>query len=257
MLSVDLENRTALARDLVSEAADVARDHRRRGQRTVSKGAQDFVTDADRAIEALIRRAVQARFPGDGFLGEELGEVAPAPDGLTWVIDPIDGTSRYAFGLPEWCISIALCRKKVPIFGLVHAPDLAQTYSAHAGGGALWNGSGIGCSDGAGLEQGLFNLEVSGRDIEAFCAVARRIMERTGGLTRVGSGALALCWVGAGHLRASYDDASHAWDHMAAALIAREAGAWVDLPPDFESGAVLAASEVVWPAAKALIGAIS
>ena len=73
MLSVDLENRTALARDLVSEAADVARDHRRRGQRTVSKGAQDFVTDADRAIEALIRRAVQARFPGDGFLGEELG----------------------------------------------------------------------------------------------------------------------------------------------------------------------------------------
>jgi myo-inositol-1(or 4)-monophosphatase len=105
----------------------------------ILKGRQDWLTPADEAVERLVARALATSFPEDGFRGEETG---PTRSGsLTWVVDPIDGTSNYARGGSRFCVSIGLLEGDLPVAGVLVAPALGEAFSACAGGGAFLNGA--------------------------------------------------------------------------------------------------------------------
>jgi myo-inositol-1(or 4)-monophosphatase len=103
------------------------------------KADQSLVTDVDRGIEAMVREEIGARFPGDGFYGEEGGGAPLAHDRL-WVVDPIDGTTNMVFGLPVWGVSIGLCEGGEPRLGAFHLPRLGESFWFERGGGAFLNG---------------------------------------------------------------------------------------------------------------------
>ena len=103
------------------------------------KGAQDWLTEADGAVERLIRDRLRAAFPADGFLGEEEGGDAGS-GALRWVADPIDGTSNFARGRPRWCVSLGLLGEGRALAGVLAAPCLGEVYAAREGGGATLNG---------------------------------------------------------------------------------------------------------------------
>src|ERR1700712_2628748 len=136
-----------LARSIAEEAGELAARLRREGVEVAATKSSpiDIVTEADRATEDLIRGRPAPLRPEEGFLGEESGG-AGGTSGLTWVVDPIDGTVNYLYGLPNWSVSIAVVEGDpdpatwTALAGAVAAPGLGELYSASAGGGATVNG---------------------------------------------------------------------------------------------------------------------
>lgn len=100
---------------------------------------QDVVSRADREVEQMIDQQIRASFPDDGFLGEEYG-LQPGTSGYTWVVDPIDGTSPFLNGMPNWCVSVAVLHDGVPVIGVIFAPTYQECYVAALGQGATLNG---------------------------------------------------------------------------------------------------------------------
>jgi myo-inositol-1(or 4)-monophosphatase len=149
--------------------------------------------------------------PDDGILGEE-GAARAGTSGVRWVIDPLDGTTNYVYGLPLWCVSIAAEVDAQTAVGVVHAPALGLTYVGVAGRGSLERS-----------RRGERPLEQRRRQAEALVEVAPRVRD----VRRLGSAAIDLCWVAAGHTDAYVESRLHPWDVAAGALIAREAGAIV------------------------------
>jgi myo-inositol-1(or 4)-monophosphatase len=124
--------RHAAAEEIARAAGRLALDFFSRRDELVVEAkanAQDIVSRADREVEELIRARVTERFPDDGFLGEELG-ATPGASGYTWVIDPIDGTSPFLFGLPHWCVSIAVQSPGVTVAGAIAAPTRDEVFTA-------------------------------------------------------------------------------------------------------------------------------
>ena len=122
---------------MAEEAGALALDYFNRRETLVieqKRDPQDVVSVADREVENLIRKRVAEKFPDDGFLGEEYG-LQPGTSGLTWVVDPIDGTSPFVNGMPNWCVSIALLKDEEPIIGVIAAPCHQEVYAAAAGRG--------------------------------------------------------------------------------------------------------------------------
>lgn len=197
----------------------------------------DVVTEMDRRSEELIVSMIKKARPQDGFLGEE-GAATASQSGITWVIDPIDGTVNYLYRYPAWAVSIAACvaapgmaEDMKAIVGVVHAPLLNETWFAREGEGSFLR-------DGLGEHR----LKVRGEDRlahalvatgfpyqsekrEVMGAIAAQLLPRVRDLRRPGSAALDICNVAAGRVDAYYERTTHAWDRAAAALIAREAGA--------------------------------
>lgn len=194
----------------------------------------DIVTRADRETEQLIRDALAAARPQDGFLGEESGGGSSA-SGLTWVVDPIDGTVNYFYGIPAWAVSIAVVEGDPEpstwrtLAGAVVNPVLKEVYTASAGGGARLNGSPIHVTEGVDLELALVGTGF-GYDAEVRRRQARFVGELVGDvrdIRRIGAASLDLCSVAAGRLDAYFERGLNPWDHAAGALIAQEAGARV------------------------------
>ena len=139
--ATDLHHRLRAAEAVVREAGRAAVDHfaRRELLRIDRKGAQDLVSEADRACEDLIVAGLARLFPNDGFLGEERG--AHNPDAAAvWVIDPIDGTHNFLTGIPFWCVSVGMVAKGELMLGIIHHPLAGELYSARRDGGAFLNG---------------------------------------------------------------------------------------------------------------------
>jgi myo-inositol-1(or 4)-monophosphatase len=223
--------------------------------------ASDPVSAADRASEKLITDALTADRPGDGLLGEE-GASRPSATGLTWVIDPLDGTVNYLYGRPDWCVSIAVEDATGALAGVVHQPRTGTTWSAIRGAGAyrddtttyqtVWyGGQRLGPPRQVGLEAALVGT--------GFSYLPERRAEQAGHLSRLlpavrdirrgGSAALDLCSVADGTSDAYYEHVIQPWDVAAGALIAREAGATVVRGPgtDFPQGILAAAPSVAAP----------
>jgi myo-inositol-1(or 4)-monophosphatase len=225
-----------IARTIAVEAGALARQRRSEGvEVAASKSSpEDVVTHADRETEALIRRRLGELRPRDGFLGEESGAERGA-SGLTWVVDPIDGTVNFLYGIPQWAVSIAVVEGEPDpatwraIAGCVVAPALGEVFTASAGGGAFLNGAPLAANGAADLSQALvatgFAYSAERRGKQA--AVAAELITRVRDLRRLGSAALDLCYVGAGRLDAYYEQGLHPWDMAAGALVAAEAGAAV------------------------------
>jgi myo-inositol-1(or 4)-monophosphatase len=189
------------------------------------KGEVDLLTEVDEEAERVIREELLGTFPTHGMLAEEGGKLAGEED-ARWIVDPLDGTTNYAHGLPIFYVSIALERAGKIILGVVHDPIREETYIAERGGGATLNGGPIRVSDTEELIQALIAtgfpydraempeaLELFGR----FAAITR-------GMRRLGSTALDLCHVASGRLDGYYERGIWAWDIAAGSLLLEEAG---------------------------------
>ena len=212
--------------------------HRRAGLEIETKRAlTDMVSVADREVEQLIRAGLQAAFPHDAFLGEEYG-LTSGSSGLTWVVDPIDGTAPFLNGLPGWCVSIGVMDAKGPLLGAIYAPVLDEMFLGGRGQGATLNGRPTQVSQRFDLSSGLLGFGSNDR------ASARRIGQlqqefSAQGIAQVryGSGALMLAYVAAGRLVGFCEARMSLWDCLAAyALIEAAGGRTAGFGPDAING---------------------
>jgi myo-inositol-1(or 4)-monophosphatase len=241
-----------LAVDLARRAGDLALSMREGVEVAATKTTPtDVVTAADAAAEQLVVEGIRAARPGDGLLGEEGGE-APGTTGVRWVVDPIDGTVNFLYGVPQWAVSIAVEVDGEVAAGVVHDPAKQETWTALRGEGAWLNGRRLRCSGATDLAQALvatgFSYDARRRAAQA--ALLPTLLPRVRDIRRLGAGALDLCCVAAGRVDGYYEQAMNPWDWSAGALVAREAGARVGgLRGRPEDGAlVLAAAPGVFDA---------
>jgi myo-inositol-1(or 4)-monophosphatase len=200
----------------------------------------DVVTEMDLAAEKLITGYLAEHRPEDGVLGEE-GASVDGTSGVRWVVDPLDGTVNYLYGLPGWAVSVAAEYRGETVVGVVEVPPRGETFRAVLGHGAFRNAAPLRCRTAPPLERALvgtgFNYVHERRLAQA--EVARRLIPRVRDIRRSGSAAIDLCDVAAGRLDAFYERGLHHWDYAAGDLIAREAGALTGGRPGEEPGDAL------------------
>ncbi len=205
------------------------------------KGAQDWLTAADGAVETFLRERIAAAFPGDGVKGEEQG--GSAADNL-WVIDPIDGTANFAHGHPLWCVSIGFLRHGLPEFGIIAAPAMGETYAARRGAGATRNGLPIRVSPETDFARAAVEVGWSTRRPAAgYQAIVKAVMDAGGAPKRCGSGALGLCFVADGRSEGYVELHINSWDVAAGIVIVEEAGGVVNR--FFEGDALMAGNPIL------------
>ena len=196
----------------------------------------DVVTEADRTAETMIISRIRAERPGDSFLGEEGGQqggsAAASPGAVRWIIDPLDGTVNYLYGLPDFAVSIAAEVNGEIVAGVVHVPERGEVFTAVAGGGAWLRVGGqaataLRCNRDVPLARALvatgFGYAAGRRRVQG--AVAAALLPLVRDIRRGGSAAVDLCSVAAGRVDAYYERGVNYWDIAAGGLIAREAGA--------------------------------
>lgn len=224
----DLDELLDLARSVALEAAELVRA-RRRGDVEVAatkSNAIDVVTDADRASERLIYDRISAARPEDGFLGEE-GSSSASASGVTWVVDPIDGTVNFLYDLPQYAVSVAAAVDGEPVVGVVVDVAKGEVFTATKGGGAFLGERPIAVRPVPPLAESLvltgFNYD---RDVRAGQARAMSVLlPEVRDIRRLGSAALDLCAIGAGRADAYVEEGLNPWDGAAGGLVATEAGA--------------------------------
>ena len=213
------------------------------------KGPSDFVSEADRRSEHILRTELTRARPGFGFLLEEGGAVAGSDATQRWIIDPLDGTSNFLHGLPHFAISIGLEREGEIVAGVVYDPLRNEMFWAEKGAGAYLNERRIRVSARRDLADSLIATGIpfadrSGKD--EFLAILRPIMEQTAGVRRWGAAALDLAYVAAGRVDGFWETGLSPWDIAAGLILVREAGGFVtELDGGREmmdSGSVLAAN---------------
>ena len=221
----------AVARAAAAEAGRLLVEGRpeQLGVAQTKSSPTDVVTEMDTAAEQTIRAAIRRTRPEDGFLGEEGGSEAGV-SGVRWVVDPIDGTVNYLYGLPAWAVSIGAEVDGVAVAGVVLAPQLGEEYTAVLGGGAWLDGRRLAAARPDGLAQALvatgFGYRAERRAVQG--RIVAGLLPRVRDVRRGGSAALDLCAVAAGRVDGYYERGTHAWDRAAGALIATEAGAAVE-----------------------------
>lgn len=231
----------SVAETVAREAGVLVRDGRpdRVAVAATKSSPQDVVTAMDLASEALLRRRLAELRPGDGFLGEE-GGFEPGSTGVTWVVDPIDGTVNYLYGLPAYSVSVAAVVAPpsdvapVPsgwtvLAGCVHAPALGITYTAGRGAGAFLDGRALRLESAPQLADALVSTGFGyvARRRRAQARVVGDLLPRVRDIRRMGSAALDLCAVAAGTVDLHYERGLQPWDMAAGTLVAQEAGAVV------------------------------
>jgi myo-inositol-1(or 4)-monophosphatase len=237
-----------IAVEIAREAGALARRRREEGVRIAATKSTpaDIVTAADREVEDLVRARLAARRPGDGFLGEESG-AERGSSGITWVVDPIDGTVNYAYGIPGYATSIAAVagepdpERWTALAGAVFNPASGELFTAVRGGGA-WLESRDGRTRlqvgdagpaGALLATGFgYDPETHAGDL----ARVGKVMPLARDLRRMGAASLDLAFVAAGRLDGYFERGLHPWDHAAGALLVVEAGGVVGGMPGGRPG---------------------
>jgi myo-inositol-1(or 4)-monophosphatase len=207
-------------------AEAVAREAGGQGVNVTAKSSPtDLVSEADHAAERLIRERLAAARPGDGVLGEE-GGVAEGSSGLRWVVDPLDGTINFLFGIPQWAVSIACEDSEGTLAGVIYDPMRDELWTAERDGQALLDGRPIEASRRADLATTLvatgFGYDAEVRRAQS--AVAARLLPEVRDLRRFGAAAIDLAWTACGRLDAYYEHGLNAWDLAAGGLICERAG---------------------------------
>ena len=224
-----------------------ARRRRLTGADLGMKGPRDYQTMADVSVERFLRQSLAEAVPDVRIKGEEEGESGTGSRRI--LIDPIDGTTNFAWGIPHFGIVIAVEEAGEVTAGVVYDPSLDELFAAEAGRGATLNGAPLRVAPGPVPEEALIGagLSVPGQvrsvPVETYHRVLRRAMDTTSGVRRFGSAALSIAWVAAGRLDAFFEDGLSVLDYGASVLILREAGGRVtgfDGGPIPASGAILA-----------------
>ncbi|KRF06949.1 hypothetical protein ASG88_18645 [Nocardioides sp. Soil777] len=217
-----------IASTIAREGADLARRMRHGGidVADTKSSAVDVVTEADRAVEALVRRRILEQRPDDAILGEE-GDDHPGTSGVRWVVDPIDGTVNYLYGLPDCAVSIAAEVGDEVVAGVVVTIPTGVEYAAARGHGATRDGVPISVRPAPPLAEMLvltgfgYRTEVRAHQV----ASVARLLPQVRDVRRMGSCSLDLCHVADGSGDAYVEEGPARWDWAAASLVATEAGA--------------------------------
>ena len=221
-----------LAHEVALEAVDLVTRGRRGVVEVVATKSSptDVVTEVDRAAEELIYGRLLGVRPEDGFVGEE-GTSSSSASGVTWVVDPIDGTVNFLYGIPMYAISIAAQIDEQVVVGVVVDVARGECFTATRGGGAFLDGAPISVRAVVPLSERLvitgFNYERPTRVLQA--QAAARLLPEVRDIRRLGSAALDLCYLGAGRADAYVEEGLNDWDLAAGGLVAEEAGAAVVL----------------------------
>jgi myo-inositol-1(or 4)-monophosphatase len=221
-----------LACSVAREAAEMLMDGRGKAEVVqVKSSPTDVVTAMDQAAETLIRRRLLAARPDDAILGEEEGQTG---DGLTrWIVDPLDGTVNYLYGLADWAVSIAAEVSGEIVAGAVCVPVRREVFSATLGGGAWLHSADqagrqpLACNSGLALADALVatGFSYGATDRAAQGKVVAEVLPKVRDIRRAGAAAADLCNVACGRVDAYFEQGVHYWDVAAGGLVAREAGA--------------------------------
>ncbi|GAB1693795.1 inositol monophosphatase family protein [Krasilnikovia sp. M28-CT-15] len=227
---------TSIADDLLAIAVRVARDAAATARRMRAEAITDVqtkstdtdvVTAADRAVERQVVDALRRERPGDGVLGEEYGDsAAPALGAVRWILDPIDGTVNYLYGIPQYAVSLAAEVDGVVLAGVVRNAATGDEWTATRGGGAWRDGRRLTGSARTALEQALvatgFGYDAGRRAHQG--AVLAGLITQVRDIRRLGAAALDLCLAAEGAVDAYFEKGLNLWDHAAGGLVATEAG---------------------------------
>jgi myo-inositol-1(or 4)-monophosphatase len=233
LTEADARSLLALAEELAREAGEILLSYRARPDlRTSTKtSATDPVSEADHAVERLISERLTAVRPDDGMLGEEAAGNRPGTSGLRWVVDPLDGTVNYLYGIPQWAVSIAVEDAAGAVVGVVHDPNRDETFTARRDGGASLDGTPLAVTSPVALSAALvatgFGYEPDVRRDQA--RMIAELLPSVRDIRRAGSAALDLCWTAAGRWDAYVEFGIKAWDRSAGGLVVAEAGGTVSL----------------------------
>jgi myo-inositol-1(or 4)-monophosphatase len=252
----------ALASSLATDAGNAARDGRAEHGITsadTKSTSTDMVTEFDKASEQLIVNGIRSARPDDGIIGEE-GTNVTGTSGINWLIDPLDGTTNFLYGLPGWAVSIAATSANGTELGAVYVPATAELFTAIVGQGAFLNGRPLHCSATTDVSLALiatgFSYQVERRRRQATRVAA--LLPRVRDVRRFGAAAPDLCYVAAGRVDAYFEEWLGPWDLAAGELIAREAGCRTGSLDGGQPGtaSVIAANPTLYPTILALIGEI-
>ena len=253
-----------IARTIATQAGELALTTRRRGvEVAATKSTEtDIVTFADQAVQDFVRSRLAELRPNDGFFGEEDGG-SSGTSGLTWVVDPIDGTVNYLYDIPQWAVSIAVVEGEpdpsswTALAGAVINPSIGELYTASAGGGAFLGDTQIHVAQQHDLSHALvatgfaYSAEKRGRQSK----VINEVLPRVRDIRRAGACSLDLAAVAIGRNDAYFEHGVKPWDHAAGALLVREAGGKVGGFRGAREGEALtlAANEQLFEALEALL----
>jgi len=226
-----------------------------------TKSPNEFVTQVDEAAERIIIDAISQRYPDHAFLGEESGLTGNEASDHVWIIDPLDGTTNFIHGFPQFCVSIGLKVKGRLSAGVVYDPISQELFSASRGEGATLDGRRIRVSGRRDLEGALIGTGFPYRCSEEFMDIYmnqfRDVMGKASDVRRPGSAALDLCYLAAGRIDGFWEFGLKPWDMAAGVLIIREAGGLISSLTDeddyMESGNIIAGSPKVHAELKALV----
>lgn len=212
--------------DAVRRAAAIVVEHDARPRTVTRKGRIDLLTETDPAVEAALKVDLAALLPGSTFLAEETAAQAELGE-LTWIIDPLDGTTNFAHGLPICAVSVALWERGRVVLGGVAVPVLGELFHAVRGGGAFLNGAPISVTDVADIETSLvatgFPYAIR-EEMRPIMANLERVLAASQGVRRMGAAAVDLAYVACGRFDAFYESCLNPWDVAAGWLLVEEAG---------------------------------
>ena len=218
-----------------------------------SKQANDFVTQVDRSAESAIIDIIRQAYPDHAILGEESGALEGKKAEYRWIIDPLDGTTNYIHGFPQYCVSIALEHRGAIEHGVVYDPSRNELFTASKGGGAFLDDRRMRVTKCANLKDALVGTGFPFKEmsrLDLYFRQLREVMQTSSGVRRAGAAALDLAYVAAGRLDAFWELGLAPWDMAAGALLIQEAGGMVgDLSGDsgwLEKGDIAAATPKVF-----------
>ena len=221
--------------------------------KVTNKSTNDFVTEVDRAAEAAIIDILHEAYPTYGILAEESGESGSNGSEFQWIIDPLDGTTNYIHGFPQYAISIALAQQDKIVQALVFDPTRNELFTATKGAGAFLNERRIRVAKRDKLADGLIGTGFPYRDfghLDAYMAIFKELTQKTAGIRRPGAAALDLAYVASGRLDGFWEFGLSPWDSAAGSLLVSEAGGLVsDLAGDTnyqETGNIVAGSPKIF-----------
>ncbi|WP_068636649.1 inositol monophosphatase family protein [Thauera butanivorans] len=194
-----------------------------------SKTPNDFVTEVDRAAEQAIIDVLREAFPGHGILAEESGESGPESE-YNWIIDPLDGTTNFIHGFPQYAVSIAQTRNGVLEHAVIYDPNTNEMFTASRGGGAFLNDRRIRVSRRTRLNEALIGTGFPFRqfdNVDAYLAMFKELTQKTAGIRRPGAASLDLAYVACGRLDGFWEMGLSPWDMAAGVLLIQEAGGLV------------------------------
>jgi len=224
-VSVQGQSAYRVARQAVAEAGKILRQRFGRYNAIRVKGRRDLVTEADLLSEKTILQIITAAFPGHGIMSEEAG-TRRAGNEYTWIIDPLDGTNNFHFGMPLFCVNIALARRGDVVLGITFDPIRNEIFRAVKGKGAYLNNSRIAVSDVVDLGDAAVGVDLGyddGRSSELL-NMAIGLWTKIHCMRLIGSSSLGMAYVACGRLSLYFHKSLYPWDSASGLLLIREAG---------------------------------